>query len=260
MSNLSLRILLVSVTVGVVITVLGFVMCAPADANTLGVNFTQTPAANTLGVNGDLEHNIEVFTFDIEGQLNRQEDIWSTDTVIGTTIDLNDFGINFTDFRIESNIFGQIGEVSFEGTYDFGLGFVVPIKNVNISVGYFRKQGNPFAPQYQLIDSSNPDSGSELVGDPINVLDGSSDNLALKADFDLSVFEIGARGLLQLTGVGDENHKIHQFKFDTGTGGKLSENITWAVGSKVSVDFDSESEDTANVYLTSTNLTIGYTW
>ena len=253
----SLKLLFITTSIGVLILFLSLVMCSHGYANSIGINHMRSPAGNTLGIHGDIEKAINIFAFDIEGQLNQLESVFVGDGVIGVTVDLDYGGITFTDLRIESNLFGEIHSVGdIRGTRDIGAAFVVPIKGVDVSFGYFRKQGNPFQQEYQLIDKYDPESGSETVGDSIEVIGGSSDNLALKAEVTLGIFEISGRGLLQLSG--ETKRRIHQGIFDVGTGGKLSENITWSIGTKIAADIDSDSEESLDVYIRSTTFDIGY--
>lgn len=217
-----LKLLFIVTSISVLLLFLMLTMCA--DANTIGLTYGGSTDDWNLGIYGDYEKGLGVADFEIEGQLQ------SGDVYLGNLDTAITFGIGSIGLRLESNNLLKGYEVSSIGrTNDIGASVVIPIDSLEVSVGIFGKSGNPFDKVYELENPSDPDSAI-LKDAGITIKEGSTLNAALKTEFDVSRFEIGLRGLLELAGEGE---KAHQAVVDIGTGGNFVGGIDWTAQAKI---------------------------
>ena len=192
------------------------------NANTIGFSYDRAIDESNWGLHGDYETGVENLDFELEGQLQ------SGDAYIGNL----DLSFTLFDYlRIESNNLLKGYELDTIGRKNnIGASFVFPIDDIEVAVGIFGVNGNPFEPVYELSDPTDPDSAT-IKDSGITIKEGSTLNAALSTELDLSRFEIGLRGLLELTGEGE---KVHQFDVDIGTSGNWTDSINWTLQTRIS--------------------------
>ena len=196
----------------------------PAFANTIGFSYSQAVDDTSWGVHGDYEAQVaDTVKVGLEGQL-QSGDVYLGNLDLALTFDL------LLDVRLESNNTLKGYQLDTLGrTNDLGLSLVVPTGDIEWSVGVFGKNGSPFGEVWELADQTDPTS-AKLVDAGLSIKEGSSLNVAIRGEFDLSRFEIGVRGLLEALGEGE---KVHQLDFDVETGGQLTQSVGWAVQGKL---------------------------
>ena len=199
------------------------ILAPPVFANEVGFIYSQASTDSNWGINADYEKQVsERVKIGIEGQLQ------SGDVHIGNA----DFALTLNlpvDIRLESN--NMLKGYSLDGmgsSTDLGASLVFPLGDTEWSAGVFGKNGNPFAPAYELKDPTDPAS-AELIDAGIDIIEKSSLNLAVRGEFDKTVLdrtvEVGARALFELRGEGE---KVHQLVVDLETGGTLL-GVNWTV-------------------------------
>ena len=199
----------------------------PVFANTIGFTYQRAIDETSLGVVGDYEQEVsDNVSIGVEGNLQSDGDSYIGSLDLALTYDL------FLDIRFESNNDLKVYDWNDPGTStDLGVSLVIPTGDVEWSVGIFGVRGNPFSPTYELSDPTDPTSVA-LADSGITIKDGSSLNVAVRSEFDVSRFEVGFRGLFEALGQGE---KVHQATFDISTGGGLPGGFDWLAQGKVTV-------------------------
>ena len=212
----------------ILIVMIALAIFAPSVfANEVGFIYSQASNDSNWGVNADYEKKVsERIKVGIEGQL-QSGDIYLGNADLALTLNLP------VNVRLESN--NLLKGYSLEGmgsSTDLGASLVFPLGNTEWSAGVFGKNGNPFAPAYELKDPTDPTS-VELVDSGIDIIAKSSLNLAIRGEFDKTVLdrtvEVGVRTLIELRGEGD---KVHQLVVDLETGGAVW-GVNWTVQGQV---------------------------
>ena len=199
-----------------------FCFCSMSDANTIGLSYDRAVDDSNWGIYGDYETEVDALGFELEGQLQ------------GGDVYLGNLDLAFTffnNFRLESNNLLKGYEIDTIGRKNnLGLSFVFPIKDLEVSVGVFGVNGNPFDTIYELADPTDPES-AEIKNSGLRIKEGSTLNAALKTEFDVSRFEVSLRGLLEVAGEGE---KVHQLDADINTSGSITDSINWTLQTRVS--------------------------
>ena len=192
-----------------------------AEGN-LAVNVAGVLNDNAWGMIGDYEKGI----FEVEGNL-QSGDAYTGNVDVAFTFRATDK----TAFRISSknNLKGYSLD-DLGRTNDLGVSFIIPIGGVDVSAGVFGRNGNPFAPVYELENPSDPDS-AVLKDAGITIQEGSTMLGSLEAELDVGRFEVEGQGLLELLGEGD---KVQQVRLNISTDGALFDTgITWNVAADI---------------------------
>ena len=206
--------------IGIALT-FGF-LALNCSANTIGFSYDRAVDDSNFGIYGDYEQELDYLDFEAEGQMQ------GGDAYLGNL----DLAFTFfNNFRVESNnTFKGFTLDSIGRKNNLGLSFVAPIGDTEVSVGVFGVNGNPFEPVYELDDPTNPES-AVLKDSGLSIKEGSTLNAALKAEFDVSRFEVGIRGLIELAGEGD---KVHQVDLDANTSGRITNSVNWTLQTRLS--------------------------
>ena len=209
-----------------------FTSMAYSEGN-LAVNVAGVLDDNAWGVIGDYEKGI----FEVEGNLQ------GGDTYAGN---VDAAFILFDYFRISSkNTLKGYTLDELGRTNDLGASFVYPIGGVDVAVGIFGRNGNPFAPVYELSDPSNPES-AVLKDAGITIQEGSTMLASLEAELDIGRFEVEGQGLLELLGTDD---KLQQVRLNISTDGAFFDTgITWNVAADVRLQKLGEVVETETSY------------
>lgn len=148
MSNLSLRILLVLVTVGVVITVLGFVMCAPAySEGSIGLSYSQVPGEVSIGSTLNYEKEIDLGKLDLSAQAQKG-DLLLADIHLGFNFDLGKFGVNpYVDANLKgAELFDEEDNIALGGKIDYGATINFSGHETSeVGLGIFLRNASPFS-------------------------------------------------------------------------------------------------------------------
>ena len=205
-------------------------------AGTIGFTYTQAVDDASWGIHGDYEkerHGIGKLAG--EGQLQSGE-TYRGDVDIGFTFKLQRIGFRvYSDNKLKGYTLDGLGR-----TNDIGADIVVPVKGVDVSVGIFGRNGNPFAPRTALGTLTDAGFSEETfdglglgeiqLAEGLSIKDGSTLNAAVKAEFDINRFEIEAKGLFEIAG---EAQKVHQGIVNIGTSGHLFGNFGWSVQTEI---------------------------
>ena len=146
-------------------------------------------------------------------------------------------------------------------TNDLGLGLVVPIKALEVEISLFGRSGNPFAPRtalgiltdagYVEADVIDAVMGIPDLAEGITIKEGSSLNAAIATEFEVSRFEVEVKGILEVLGEGE---RAHQIVSNIGTGGQLTESVSW----QASVDIATQIWGDLVEYETASIVSLGY--
>ena len=179
----------------------------------LAVNVAGALDDNAWGVIGDYEKGI----FEVEGNLQ------GGDAYTGNV----DAAVTLFDYlRVSSkNTLKGFSLDELGRTNDLGAAFVVPVSDeVDVAIGIFGRNGNPFAPVYELENPSDPNS-VVLKDAGITIKGGSTMLASLETELDVGRFEVELQGLLELLGTDD---KIQQVRANISTDGVFGDSgITW---------------------------------
>ena len=228
----------------VLVLMLAVFVAVPAfSEGTIGFNYSQAVDDANYGIRGDYEKDFGLASIDLEGDIH-SGDVHAGDLEVGVMFDVGPVGV-----RLHSSGLLKAYDLDSIG-YDSSIGadLVVPIiENTNVSVGIFGRTGNPFAPRTAL--GTLTDAGftedifeglgleSVTLSEGISIKPESTLNAAVKAEFDVSRFEIEVKGLFELAGEGE---KAHQINTDISTGGSLIEGISWRLSANVVAQFYKE--------------------
>ena len=215
-----------------------FCFCGMSNANTVGLSYDRAVNDSNFGVYGDYEVDIEDnLNLEIDGQYQFGDDhTGNIDAAITA----------FDNFRIETNNYF----INEGRKLDVGASFVVNIQDAEVSVGIFGVNGNPFDPVETATKVDGEWVADDPVEPPIRVKQGSTLNAALKTEFNKDAlgrtFEVGLRGLLELTDLGDIAQgditgKLHQFEASISTGGDFAMGADWTLRARLAAQaFDTE--------------------
>lgn len=228
----------------------------PLYANSIGFTFNRVVDDSAWGLRGDYETAInDIVKVKMDGNAQSAAIYRATYNLTATVnlpiaIDIN-FNNTFKGYDIDS-----LGRIN-----DIGAAFVVPVQNIDVSVGLFGRTGNPFgAPNARqtLIDAGYdemqiPADLADLNPIPtgLSIEGGTSLNASLKAGFDVNRFKISTKALLELAG---EGHRTHQLLTVISTSGRIAGNFNW----QASLDLGLQIFDEDLEYETAGILTIGY--
>ena len=187
-----------------------------AEGN-LAVNVAGVLNDNALGVIGDYEKGI----FEVEGNL-QNGDAYAGNVNAAVTL--------FDYFRISSkNTLSGFSLDDLGRTNDLGASFVYGLTDeIDVAVGIFGRNGNPFAPVYELSDPTDPES-VVLKDAGITIKGGSSVLASLETELDVGRFEVELQGLLEVLGEANTD-KVQQVNANISTDGTLLDTgIMWNV-------------------------------
>ena len=223
----------------------------------IGFTYSRAIDDQNWGFLGDYEHKADIFDFEVEGQL-QSGDVYRGKTDLSVTlntplpVDLQLYSNN----TLKGYTLDTLGRVN-----DVGAALVVPIHSLNVSIGIFGRNGNPFAPRTAL--STLTDAGfseEDFMGldleniqlsEGMSIKAGSSLNGSIETEFDISRFEVEVKGLLELLGEGE---KVHQVLANIATGGTLLQAFSW----QISADLGAQLFGDVIEYETSWITSIGY--
>ena len=223
----------------------------------IGFNYSRAIDDQNWGVLGDYEHKADIFDFEVEGQL-QSGDVYRGKTDLSVTlntplpIDLQLYSNN----TLKGYTLDTLGRVN-----DVGAALVVPIRSLNVSVGIFGRNGNPFAPRTALStltdagfseeDFTGLDLENIQLSEGMSIKAGSSLNSSIETEFDISRFEVEVKGLLELVGEGE---KVHQLLANIATGGTLLQRFNWQISADLGVQLFGDVVEYETSWITS----VGY--
>ena len=221
-----LGLLILAITCIAALTML-FTVGAYSEGN-VAVNVSRVIEDTSWGVIGDYEKGI----FEIEGNL-QSGDQYTGNVDVAVTL--------FDYFRVSSK--NTLKGYSLEGlgrVNDLGAAFVLPVGDIDVAVGVFGRNGNPFAPRNALgtlTDAGFAETDFDGLGladitlsEGISIKGGSSMLASLEAEVDVGRFEVELQGLLELLG---EDEKVQQVHANISTDGDLGNGFTWNVAANV---------------------------
>ena len=228
-----LGFLILAITVLTVLTMF-FTTGAYSEGN-IAVNVAGVMDDNAWGVIGDYEKGI----FEVEGNL-QSGDAYAGNVDVSVNL-LNDVIRVSSKNTLKGFSLDELGR-----TNDLGASVVFGVSDeVDIAVGIFGRNGNPFAPVYELEDPSDPTS-AVLKDAGITIKSGSTMLASLETELDVGRFEVEVQGLLELLGTDD---KIQQVRANISTDGALfNTGITWNVAADVRLQKYGELVETETSY------------
>ena len=205
-----------------------FTYGASAEGN-IAVNVSRVIEDTSWGVIGDYEKGI----FEVEGNLQ------SGDTYTGninTAITVFDFIKLSSKNTLKGYSLDTLGRQN-----DLGAALVVPVTDdIDVSIGVFGRNGNPFAPRSALgtlTDAGFTETDFDGLGladitlaEGISIKGGSSVLGSLETGLDVGRFEVELQGLLELLGEGEKVQQVHA---NISTDGALGGGFTWSVAANV---------------------------
>ena len=221
-----------------------FVFAFQCEANTIGLSYDRAAGDSSFGVYADYQKDeiAQNLDFEFDGQYQN-----------GHTANIDASFTLFNNFRIESNNYfeGEKLDLDIGRRVDLGASFVFDIKDLEVSIGIFGVNGNPFDPVKTA--TWDNDTG-EWVADnpdeiPIPIKKGSTINIAAKTEFNKDIlgrnFEVGLRGLFDFAGE-DENAKygkVHQLEASISTGGEFDIGVNWTLRLRLAAQAYQEGEN-----------------
>lgn len=190
-----------------------------SSANSIGVNFGQSSLDGIdIGVTADYETTYKNVDLEAEGNAQKGDSIEGNLDLAAT------FPVWKIGVRVENkNTFTGYSLDTIGRDNTLGLGLVVPIKEVDVSVIVFGSEGNPFLPVWELSNPNDPNS-AVLKDSGLTIKDEATLNAAIGASLNLSIFEVDVRAIVELLGKGERVDKVD---IDIGTGAALSDNLDW---------------------------------
>ena len=202
---------------------------AYAEGN-IAVNYSQIIDDTAWGVIGDYEHDTGPFDFEVEGQLQSGA-IYNGTVETAITFDVSAVGIRlFSNNKLKGYTVDTLGR-----TNDVGAALVIPTGDLEIAVGVFGRNGNPFGKPNAKDDlvplGYDEDTLLSLGLDTLHpapkgltIEGGNSINASIETEFDVNRFEVELRGLLEIAGEGE---KTHQLLTNIATDGNLAIGLNW---------------------------------
>lgn len=215
-----------------VLIAIALVFSGQAYANSLGVTYGSGFGSHAFSLTGDYEVGIlevegtatlsDNFRAKIEPALRGE--IFSNETlsVSGRVFSVNTF---------KGETYRDAGRVN-----DLGADGIVTIWGTDVSVGFFGRDGNPYAPVSATQFLVDGGYGEDAVGTGtppqrgLTVKEGQSFGAAVGFETTWSGFEVGARGLIELFG---EGPRADQLAVDLSTGGYIGWGISWTAALEV---------------------------
>lgn len=233
---LGLSILLIT---AIAVLTMFFTVGAYSEGN-VAVNAAGVMNDNTWGLVGEYEKGI----FEVEGNLQSGESYAGN---VNAAVTLFDY------FRISSK--NTLKGYSLDGlgrTNDLGASFVFGLTDeIDVAVGVFGRNGNPFSAVYELEDPSDPTS-AVLKDKGITIQEGSTMLASLEAELDVGRFEVEVQGLLELLGEGD---KVQQARANISTDGAFFDTgLTWNIAANVRLQKYGELIQTETDYFAGVGL------
>lgn len=207
-----------------IVAVMLSLLCATAYAGSVGLSYSEILEDRSLGITGDYATDLTdrvAFESDAQVQIG---DVYNG--VLNTNFV---FDVSVVDLKLLiSNKAKGYTLDSLGREQNVGLAFTVPINDLNIDVGVGGSNSNPFAAPsaYDTLTAAgfaegDLDEGLKSitptpVGLPLG--SGSALNAFVATGFTRGVFDITAKGIVQLV---SEDDKIHTGVFNIKTGGKI---------------------------------------
>ncbi|MDE0398892.1 MAG: hypothetical protein OXL96_13940 [Candidatus Poribacteria bacterium] len=200
-----------------ILAILAIAFIASADTGTLGLNYTQAVEDTAWGVHGDYERTVDSVDIEVEGQL-QSGDLYFGNVDASAQFNISAIGVRLSSLnQLQGPSLGGLGR---QNTLDAAL--VVPAGDLEFAVGIFGQNGNPFAPQYELSDASEPLSEVIETEAGITIPEGNRWGVSVASGLDVSIFEVDLKALL------DPSNVTHQARIGIGTGGDLWEGVGWS--------------------------------
>lgn len=207
--------------------------------NTIGVNYTRAVNDQNLGVIGNYTYPMEDVDMTIAGQL-QAGDGYRGNSELRFTFKLPlpiDIALHSTN-TIKGYTLDTLGR-----TNDLGADIVIPVRKdtVDVTVGIFGRNGNPFAPRTALgiltdagfaEDSLDASLGNLTLAEGISLKDGSSLNAAIATKFKHGRLAIDIKALLELMGEGET---VHQGIVSLSTTGRITNTLHWTLKSDITL-------------------------
>ena len=220
-----------SITVSLLIIGLLAICIAMANANSVGITYSQVVDDTSWGAVANLDGNItDGVDAELDLQLQGGEIIkgrYSTELKVGF------LGI-FHNGNIKGTSLDGLGN-----ELDIGARGVVNIQGLDVSVGVFARNASEFAGQTAhsvLVDKGFDEdalpAGLDTISPPpsgLKIIPGSSLNVLFGTSVDLGMFDCSLKVMPQLTG----DVKAHQSLLTAQTDVKLSENIDLILGGEI---------------------------
>lgn len=225
---------------------------------TVGFSYNRVVKDSNIGFTGDYEYSAERFDVDVEGNL-QSGDVYKGKMDTAVTFDISAIGIRlYSNNTLKGYTLNTLGRSN-----DLGAALVVPIKDVDVVVGIFGRNGNPFAPRSALGTLTDAGFAEETfdglsldsitLAEGISIKEGSSLNVSLETEFDITRFEIELKGLLEVLGDGE---KVHQVLANISTDGTLWRQFNWQVSADIAAQLFGETAEWETAWMT----TVGYRW
>ena len=221
----------------ILITFMALIFSQSAFAKgNIGFNYSQIIDDTSWGVIGDYEHDAGPFDFEVEGQIQSGA-IYNGKVDTAITFDVSSVGIRlFSNNKLKGYTVDTLGR-----TNDVGAALVIPTGNLEIAVGVFGRNGNPFGKPNAKDDllplGYNEDTLLSLGLDTLHpapkgltIEGGNSINVSAETELEAGHFEIELQGLFEVAG---EGQKVHQLRTNLATDGDLPIGLNW----QASVDF-----------------------
>ena len=183
-----------------------FTSGASAEGN-IAVNVSRVVEDSNWGVIGDYERGI----FEVEGNLQSGDQYTGN---IDASVTLLDYIRVSSKNRLKGDTLTSFGREN-----DLGAAFMFPIAGVDVAVGVFGRNGNPFQPRNAfgvLTDVGFAEADLEGLGlenltlsEGISIKDGSTMLASLEAELDVGRFEVELQGLLEILGTDDKVQQLH---------------------------------------------------
>lgn len=183
----SLKLLFVILSLSVILLFLALVTWGQAHANTVGIGFSRSIDGEvSVGAQGDYESD----KFDIE-YTYQGIDFHDAKVDIAYRQSLGFLGLDVTVFQ--ENDWSGYSLTNLNRTNDLGLAIILPIKDLDIEISVFGRNGkNGVAPKSKY----DPDTGEKIETIPgLTPVDGTHPNVSFATGFDVSNFEIEAKAL-----------------------------------------------------------------
>ena len=234
----------------ILLTCAALLCCQSAYAEgNVAVNYSRIIDDTAWGVIGDYEHDAGPFDFEVEGQLQSGA-IYNGNVETAITFDVSAVGIRlFSNNKLKGYTVDTLGR-----TNDVGAALVIPTGNLEIAVGIFGRNGNPFGKPNAKDDlvplGYDEDTLLSLGLDTVHpapkgltIEGGNSLNASVETELDAGRFEVELKGLLEIAG---EGQKVHQLLTNIATDGDLPIGLNWQAAvnialQKYGADYEWES-------------------
>ena len=225
-----------------------FSQFAYAEGN-IAVNYSQIIDDTSWGLIGDYEHDRGSFDFEVEGQLQSGA-IYNGNVDTAITFDVSSVGIRlFSNNKLKGYTLGGLGR-----TNDVGAALVIPTVDLEIAIGVFGRNGNPFGKPNAKDDllplGYDEDTLLSLGLDTLQpapkgltIEGGNSLNVSAETELEARNFEVEFKGLFEVAGEGE---KVHQLLTNIATDGDLAIGLNWQAAvnialQKYGADYELES-------------------